>query len=263
MPELPEVEIQKEYLDANALNSRITKTEVRSPEMLAGVSVRQLQRALKGRVFERSRRHGKYLFARVSGGPWLVMHFGMTGSLQFFREKDQEPKFSRILIYFEKGRRLAYISRRKLGRVQLVDSVGEFIEEQQLGPDALDPTYSFKQFNQSYAGSSSMIKSALMNQKALAGVGNEYSDEILYQAGVHPQKKCREMSEEDLKLVYRQMRKVLRTAVERKADPSRYPRSFLLPHRHGDGKCPGGKGDLKSIKVGGRTSFFCPSRQRK
>jgi formamidopyrimidine-DNA glycosylase len=263
MPELPDVEVRKEYLDANALNQIIETTEVRGPELLKETTARQLQQAMNGKVFASSRRHGKYLFVLISGGKWLVMHFGMTGYLDYFRDRREEPRFTQVLISFENGDCLAYVAPRKLGRIQLIDDVQKFIESQRLGPDAMDPAYSFRRFHDSFAKSNSMIKTALMNQKTLAGVGNEYSDEILYQAGIHPEKKSRDLSEGELRRVYKQMRKVLKTAIERKADPAKFPRTYIMPHRHGDGKCPGGQGELKSIKVGGRTAFFCPSRQRK
>lgn len=265
MPELPEVETQKRYLDASALHKVIARTEVRSRDILEDTSPQQLAANLKSRKFDGTRRHGKYLFVQVSGDGgavrWIVFHFGMTGFLHYYKKAEDEPRFARLVISFDKGFRLAYSSQRKLGRIQLIDDVDRFIEEHELGPDALDPDFSRAKFVEALAGSRAKVKSALMNQKAVAGVGNDYSDEILYQAGILPTVKTADLKSADLERLYDEMRRVLEIAVERGADPSRFPRSFLIPHRHGDGKCPGGRCDLKSIKISGRTSYYCPERQ--
>lgn len=262
MPELPDVEIQKEYLDATALHKRIAKTQILSRDLLKETTPRKLRTALKGHEFKSSRRHGKYLFARVSSeGKWVVFHFGMTGFLKYFRQEDEKPEYTRILFSFTNEYHLAYVAQRKLGLIQLINDMEGFIEKHKLGPDALDPGFTFKQFRESLGDGRAMVKSALMNQKALAGVGNIYSDEILYQAGIDPRRRTGDLSGEEQKRLYRQMHRVLKTAIDKRADPSGFPRSFIIPHRRGDNKCPGG-GELKSLKVSGRTSFYCPGRQK-
>src|SRR5437870_6913132 len=95
MPELPDVETFKRYLDATSLHQRITGVDVRGAYVLKGVSARELARRLKGHRFESSRRHGKHLFVRADGNLWLRLHFGMTGSLQYFERKRQAPKHTR------------------------------------------------------------------------------------------------------------------------------------------------------------------------
>ena len=92
MPELPDVETFKRYLDATSLYQRITGVDVQSAYVLKGVSARELVRGLKGRRFESSCRHGKHLFVRTDGDLWLRLHFGMTGSLQYFKHEEDAPK---------------------------------------------------------------------------------------------------------------------------------------------------------------------------
>src|SRR6266481_2913095 len=117
MPELPDVETFKRYLDATSLHERITGVDVRSAYVLKGVSARELQRRLKGRCFESSRRHGKHLFVRADGDLWLRLHFGMTGSLKYFKHKKQAPRHTRLLFAFANAHCLAFKDQRKFGEI--------------------------------------------------------------------------------------------------------------------------------------------------
>src|SRR6266508_5127503 len=112
MPELPDVESFKRYLDATSLHQRITGVDVRSAYVLKGVSARELVRRLKGRRFESSRRHGKHLFVRADGDLWLRLHFGMTGSLQYLKPREQAPKHTRVVFVFGNAHCLAFEDQR-------------------------------------------------------------------------------------------------------------------------------------------------------
>src|SRR6266480_6721698 len=115
MPELPDVEIFKRYLNATSLHQRIANVDVRSAYVLKGVSVRELERRLKRRRFESTRRHGKHLFVRADGDFWLRLHFGMTGSLRYFKHEEQAPTHVRVLFVFSNNYRLAFDDQRKFG----------------------------------------------------------------------------------------------------------------------------------------------------
>src|SRR6266702_3349296 len=138
MPELPDVETFKRYLDATSLYQRIADVEMRSAYVLKGISGKELARRLKGRRFESTRRHGKHLFARTDGGTWLRLHFGMTGSLRYFKGEEKVPPHTRVLFVFAKDYRLAFDDQRKFGQVGLLEDVDEFLRKRALGPDALD-----------------------------------------------------------------------------------------------------------------------------
>ena len=105
------------------------------------------------------------------------------------------------------------------------------------------------------------IKASLMNQRLIAGLGNLYSDEILFQSAVHPQCRSEQLGAEPARRIYRNMRKVLRMATQRNADPMSLPRSYLLPHRRPGGLCPRCKGLLTRQTVAGRTTYWCPACQ--
>jgi formamidopyrimidine-DNA glycosylase len=108
-----------------------------------------------------------------------------------------------------------------------------------------------------------MIKSALMDQSLMAGIGNVYSDEILFQVGLHPRAPVKELGEGEREELYRTVTEVLETAIDRQAKPEEFPAGYLTPHRHDGGKCPQCGGEVQRVKVAGRGAYYCPCRQGK
>jgi formamidopyrimidine-DNA glycosylase len=260
MPELPDVEIFKRYLDATSLHQRIIGVDVRSAYVLKAVSGRELARRLKGRCFESSRRHGKHLFVRADGDLWLRLHFGMTGSLRYFKHEEQAPRHTRVLFVFANAHSLAFEDQRKFGEIGLIEDVNEFLEKRALGPDALDITLS--QFTEILGKHRGSVKSILLNQKLIAGIGNIYADEILFRARIHPATQVSTLKEKAVTKLFRATRNILKKAIEAKADANLMPKSWLLPHRGKGGKCPRCGRELKSATIGGRTAWFCAHCQK-
>jgi formamidopyrimidine-DNA glycosylase len=261
MPELPDVEVFKRYLDATALHKTITAAEVKSARILRGVSIGMLQKTLRHRQFQSTHRHGKHLLVALEQGPWLTLHFGMTGYLKYFKQMDKDPEHDRLLVSFDNGFHLAYVCQRKLGAVGLTDAVDSFIAEKQLGPDVL--SLDLEGFRQALQGKRGTIKSFLMNQQHLAGIGNVYSDEILFQSKLHPKSRVNHLKAETVPRLYQAVQDVLQEAIEAQADPERLPASFLIPHRRGEGTCPRCRGGLQKINVAGRSGYYCPACQTK
>lgn len=263
MPELPDVQVYKEYLDATSLHQRIAGVDVRRDEVLGEVSARSLQQRLTGRALELTRRHGKHLLVRVSDQGWLAFHFGMTAYPDYSSAKDP-PEHTRVLFRFDNGFHLAYVSQRMIGKVDWTDDPGEFITQQRLGVDALDDALDAKRFRELIGRKRGSIKSALMNQETIAGLGNIYTDEILFQAGVHPRSAASDIDPPTLTEIHRQMQRVLRSAIKARAQPERMPKGFLTPHRGADdAACPRCGKPLEKLKVSGRTAYFCPKCQTK
>jgi formamidopyrimidine-DNA glycosylase len=261
MPELPEVETFKRYLDSTSLRQRITNVDVRDGYVLKWVSARQLARRLKGRRFENSRRHGKHLFVHVDNELWLRLHFGMTGWLQYLKREEETPTTARVLFSFANNRRLAFDDQRKFGEIEVVKDVDEFLQTRGLGPDALKISLShFKAIVGKHRGA---VKAILLNQKLIAGIGNLYADEILFRACMHPATAAASLSDKDLRRLFRATRHVLERAIALKTDFNRLPKTWLLPHRGKRGKCPRCGRALKSATIGGRTSWFCAYCQKR
>jgi formamidopyrimidine-DNA glycosylase len=262
MPELPDVEIFKRYLDSTALHQRIAGVTVRNQRILRGLSSPRLARALRGRQFQSSRRHGKLLFIQLgSETGWLVFHFGMTGFLKYFKDAKEEPPHTRMRVDFANGTHLAFDCQRLFGKVMLTDDVESFIETSHVGPDALG--LDWRQFRDRLAGTNRSIKSVLMDQSKIAGIGNVYSDEILFQSRIHPQAKMKELSEKALRKLHQITRKVLRAAIAAHAEPHRLPQSWLLPFRKDNDPCPGCSGKIHRIVLDGRSAYVCQQCQRK
>jgi formamidopyrimidine-DNA glycosylase len=260
MPELPDVELFRQYIDSTSLHRGIAGVEVRSTKVLEGVSRGELARKLTGKRFERTYRRGKYLFVETDRPPHLMLHFGMSGALLLMEKEHRDGKYDRVVFSFDDGAALAYENRRQLGKVGLIDSVEKAIEEYRLGPDACEVSY--EQFAETVSSGTGMIKPLLMDQTKIAGIGNIYSDEILFQAGVHPKTHCKQLDKKDVKTLYRSMQRVLSVAIKRHADPGKLPRSYLLPHRGPDQSCPRCGGAVKKISAGGRSGYYCPRCQK-
>jgi formamidopyrimidine-DNA glycosylase len=261
MPELPEVETFKEYLNSTSLHQRITNVEVRDAYVLQNISGCQLARRVKGRRFENSRRHGKHLFVRAGNALWLRLHFGMTGSLEYLKYGEEPPKTARVIFRFSDNRLLAFDDQRKFGQIELINDVDEFLQTRGLGPDALEITLSqFKAIVEKHCGA---VKAILLNQKLIAGIGNLYADEILFRAHMHPASDAARLSDTNLRRLFRAARHVLEKAIALKTDFTRLPKSWLLTHREKRGRCPRCGRALKSATIGGRTSWFCAHCQKR
>ena len=255
MPELPDVETFKRYLDATSLHQRITDVNVLSPDLLKDVSASELTHQLKGRRFESSKRHGKHLFAHIDEKLWLRLHFGMTGSLRYFKNEEKAPRHTRVVFAFEKDYQLAFDDQRKFGEIGLVKNVDEFLEGRRLGPDALD--VDLKEFKDILRKHHASVKSILMNQKLIAGIGNIYADEILFHARIHPATQVSGLNDRVVATLFRSVQYILNKAIDAKADAERMPKSWLLAHRGRGEKCPRCGCELKSATIGGRTAWFC------
>lgn len=259
MPELPDVAAYRKYFEKHALGPRIASARVRDARIVRGLSVRELEEQLTGKTFTATRQHGKYLFVQTDGGKWLIEHFGMTGYLWYSENPGEAPKYDRFQILFENGGSLSYVNARMLGWIGLTEDPDDLIQRRGLGPSALDIEYGA--FKSIFSGKKGEIKPALMNQKLVAGVGNVYSDEILFHARIHPRMKIDALTEKQLKAVFDSMREVLRTAVERNGAIQSLPQDYILRDRRKGAGCPVCGNSLQSVKVAGRSSYFCPHCQ--
>jgi formamidopyrimidine-DNA glycosylase len=259
MPELPDLEVARRYVNATSLHQTIRSVEVRNEKILGEASAHELGGALEGQSFDSTRRHGKNLFVRLDDGTWLYVHFGMTGRLKYFEDLAKDPSHDRFLISFENGFHLALDDARMFGKVDLVEDPEAFIRNKKLGPDplALDAAT----FRERFEGRRGGVKAALMNQQVVAGIGNIYSDEILFQLRVHPRTDVRRLAGATLEEMHRQTLRVLERAIERGADPDELPEPFLLSHRSEGEECPRGNGEIQKITAAGRTAYYCPACQ--
>jgi formamidopyrimidine-DNA glycosylase len=258
MPELPEVEAARRYLESTILLQPIRAAEVLDNRILSGVSPDALEISLAGKQFLSVQRHGKRLFLRLQDDLWLTLHLGLTGRLVYLQAQVAKPRHTRFLVSFQNGRSLAFDDPRIFGEVGLTESPSIFLAERKIGPDALQ--LNRDGFMEIMRGRRGLIKPALLNQRLVAGLGNLYADEALFQAGICP--KSRSLDEMQLEALFSSIQEVLKTALYTGADLASLPYSYLLQHRHAGGTCPRDGALLRHEKIGGRTSYYCPEHQK-
>jgi len=259
MPELPEVETFKRYLDKTSLKQLITGIKVIDNRIL-DTKETYLSRSLKGKQFESSTRHGKYLLVYLKPR-YLIMHFGMSGDLEYFDSNNDPPKFSKVIFQFSNGFSLSYISIRMFGKISVANSIEEFIEDKKLGPDAYKMT--LEEFQEAVQRRSAIAKNVLLNQSFIAGIGNIYSDEILFRTKIHPKTNINSLSESKINELFANIKEVLDFGIKKEGDLSTYPNEFLIPHRRKEEKCPICNSDITRFEISGRHGFYCPSCQSK
>lgn len=260
MPELPDVALFQRYLDRTSLHRPVAKTSVSDERILEEVTPQKLSRRLKGCDLHDTHRHGKHLFVQAGDHGWLVLHFGMTGDLDHGR--GEPPDYTRLLLDFEDGTHLSYTSRRMLGHVSWTGNVDSYVDAHELGPDALSGTWSRERFARLLASHRSGIKPLLMNQSLIAGLGNVWTDEVLFHAGLHPKARSDRLGHDEVSSLYKAMRSVLKKAVRLESIPESIPDQWLLAHRDEAKKCPKCGGELQRLDVSGRTAVVCPRCQR-
>jgi formamidopyrimidine-DNA glycosylase len=268
MPELPEVESYARYFSRHACNQRIARVDVLDERILTDVRKETFARKLVGRSFQEVRRHGKHLFAEAKGKTkadpelWLHLHFGMSGDLTYVAKREAPPRFARIVFVFTNGFRLAFEDMRLFGLAELIASPDDFIAAARLGPDPIAASFTYKRFAALLEGRRGAMKSLLMTQEVIAGMGNLYVDETLYQTGIHPQRGVDRLTEEERKAVYSSMRRILRDAIARHGRGAELPGNSLIHHREAGARCPRCGGTIRRSVVFGRTTYFCTKHQR-
>lgn len=258
MPELPEITLFGKYLNETSVGKTIRKIEFPDASLLQAPA-ENFKKALIGEKFKTAERLGKYLVISTTGNSSLVLHFGMTGNLEYYSNLDP-PKYSKMILFFEDDYQLAFTCRRKLGKIYLAEDLNSFQKENDLGPDALN--LSEGEFLELLKGKTGAIKSLLMDQHVISGIGNVYSDEMLYQCGIHPKVKTNSISASEKKQLYKKMRNVLETAIAKEGVRKDLPETWLIHDREDGAECPKCDGKVKKITVGGRSTYFCPSCQK-
>ncbi len=150
-----------------------------------------------------------------------------------------------------------------LGKLISLTTYPGILEKKGLGIDPLEVKLNVKDFYKLLNNRSGSIKSFLMNQNIIAGIGNIYSDEILFQTGINPATNVNKLKENDLKNIYQKMNSVLKKAVSVNADHEKLPRNYLVDNRKTGADCPKCRGKIKKQTIGGRSSYFCDKHQKK
>ena len=186
----------------------------------------------------------------------------MSGDLFYYRDDADQPRFARVVFEFENGARLAYDDMRLFGVVDVTRDPDEFIAEHRLGIDPLGSDFRLPVFRRIVHGRRGAVKSLLMTQEIIAGMGNLYVDETLYRASIHPRHSVDALGDAEVKAIFTGIRGVLNEAIAFKSLDGDYPGRWLVQHREEGDRCPRCGGTIQRTVVFGRTTYFCGKHQK-
>ncbi len=289
MPELPEVETVARQLEPEIEGRRIELLEVLDGRWSRPVSPERLGAEVTGATIGGLGRRGKYLLLALSGGRTLVMHLRMTGNLVLVEGEDiLDPSEGRLLYQGERttearhlrarfvlddGRELWFTDPRRFGEAFLIDD--DRLEERfaKLGAEPFSPQFTAEELGRVAADRTVPLKSFLLDQSKVAGVGNIYADEALYRARLHPLSPAGSMKPEHLEALHEAVVDALQAGIDAggssiddyrdgRGEKGTMQEKFLVHTREGQ-PCPSCGGEIVRIVVGGRSTYFCPSCQVK
>jgi formamidopyrimidine-DNA glycosylase len=259
MPELPLVEKSRKEAVRRLKGRRIVAVRaVRDPIMMPGLSPAQFVNALRGARITGAGRRGKYLWLESDHRPWLVMHFGMTGELQYRKTGQPAPKHWRVDLDMDNGTSVALADPRRFGRALLVGDPLREPPVSELGVDPyLDPMPA-SDFVHALRMRRAPVKAVLLDQSFVAGVGNWIADEIFYQAAIAPHRRAHTLTEIEGRCIHAALLEVVRVAVKANNDERRFPATWLFHHRWGKVKgARTARGEpIRFSVVGGRTTAW-------
>lgn len=272
MPELPEVETIVRGLRRTVLNKKISSVKM-LPSRVLQSGPDFIRRNLTGEKITGVKRRGKNIILELSSNKSILVHLGMTGNLFYLGKSIPWRKHDQVDIGFSDGAHLRYADIRKFGKFKLVRSSQMQKEERlrSLGPEPLE--ISEKDFVDLLHNKKGKIKSTLLNQKVIAGIGNIYADEALWDAKIHPQEKASNLSRAKLAKLHHAVLKILRKAI--KAGGSSIDNYLDVEGKKGffqfyhkvyarEGKhCPRCGTKIKRIIINQRSAHFCPNCQKK
>jgi formamidopyrimidine-DNA glycosylase len=276
MPELPEVETIRRDLEKEALNKRIKTVEVTGLRSIRRhANKKQFIARVEGQKIEGVSRRGKNLLIDL-GEDLLVVHLGMSGQLLKSAPKDPTAKHTHVVLTFTQGGQLRYVDARTFGELFVVtkDRLQEECPELlELGFDPIEDVMSWQDFGTMLVRRQAQLKSVLMDQKFVAGIGNIYSDEILWEAGLRYDRPSHTLSIQEVRRLYRAIGEVLNEAIKQRgsslADETYRDLygaigGYQLQHNvyARDGQpCKRCRHAIGKAKYQGRSTYYCPSCQ--
>ena len=273
MPELPEVETIRRQLEPQITGARIADAEVHDDRWTRPESPREVERLLSGRTIEAVERRGKYLLLRLEGERTLAMHLRMTGNLLLI-DGGEEPPYLRAELGLGDGRQLVFTDARRFGHaVVLEDAELDEYFAARLGVEPLSDSLTAEELCRRAAGRRAPLKSFLLNQLGVAGIGNIYADEALHRAELHPLSPAGSMKPEDCERLRVGIVEALEAGLrsggasiddyrDSRGEQGAMQDDFLVHTREGE-PCPRCGADIQRIVVAGRSTYFCPSCQRR
>lgn len=274
MPELPEVETIRKTLKRFVVNQSIEYVHVHWPNIVKVPNdTERFKHLLVGQTIHDIGRKGKFLLFELDDYT-LVSHLRMEGKYSVHPQQDPIKKHTHIIFSFTNGEELRYNDVRKFGTMHLFKKGEEQIQKplNQLGPDPFEETFTYTYFSEKLQRTSRAIKTALLDQSIVSGLGNIYVDETLFKANIHPLKRANELTPQEVKLIQEQATKTLRSAVEKggttirsyvngQGDMGMFQQDLFVYGKENE-PCQTCSRPIVKIKVGGRGTHLCTICQR-
>ena len=274
MPELPEVEtIACDLRSANLIGEKITNCYVSFPKAITG-SLKEFIAAIHGQTLKSIERRGKYLVFELSNGKFIAIHLRMTGKFTIKPRGIAFTKHEHVALEFNHQRLLIYHDTRKFGRWTLFDQKELFFKK--LGPEPLSPSFTLQDFTQRIKKTKRQLKPLLLDQTFIAGLGNIYVDEALWESQLHPENLSSSLTLKTITKLYQAIKKVLLRGLETQgttlgSGKTNYYRLDGSKGKHQDSlnvfrktnhPCPRCQTPIIRIKVAQRSTHLCPSCQK-
>ena len=278
--ELPEVEVMRRDLEKDVVGRKIAAAEVRPSKNAMRVIRRHGRRKefadkLLGRKILKSDRRGKYVLLSLDNGDVLVVHFAMSGQFVRGNKRVPLPPHTHVVITFQQGGDLRFVDPRTFGEMFVTagDELGKVKELQHIAIDPLDHVFTWQSFGGQMAQRESKLKQLLMDQKFISGLGNIYSDEVLFAAGLRHDRLSDTLSSQEVRRLYRSLQEVLQEAIRYRGTtledeayldlfgkPGEFQNELKVYGRQGL-PCRRCRTPIQSVKISGRSAYFCPQCQ--
>ncbi len=278
--ELPEVEVMRRDLEKDVVGRKVARAEVRPSRNAMRVIRRHDKRRaftdrLVGRRFTKAERRGKYVLLHMDNGDVLVAHFGMSGRFLRGNKRQALPPHTHVVIDFQQGGDLRYVDPRTFGElfVATPDELGKVKELQHIAIDPLDHVFTWQAFAAALAERAAKMKALLMDQKFISGLGNIYSDEVLFAAGLRHDRMSDTLSSQEVRRLYRALQEVLQDAIRFRGTtledeayvdlfgkPGEFQNELKVYGRAGL-PCRRCRSPIEAVKIGGRSAYYCPQCQ--
>ncbi len=268
MPELPEVETIRRQLEPLYQGDVITKVNARTPYLLKNCSPQTFSSAISGKKIDRFSRKGKFLVFECQG-VFPVFHLGMSGIFLKDKAESKYPQHIHVELYFDSGKQLFFQDMRKFGKVWLYNNYPEFPT---LGLDPTITEMTIEWLQAMLTNRKMNMKAFLMDQSIIAGIGNIYASEILFQSAISPLRKANKLSTHETKSLHGAIHNVLTSAIEKFGTTysayrtinglSGENQNFLAVYQRDGESCVTCDGLIKKIVLGSRSTFFCENCQK-
>ena len=267
MPELPEVERARRFIEKNGASKKILEVKTYAdPIVFKGVTHTHFAKTLRNRKIEKVHRHGKQLWIELDQAPHPLFHLAMTGKFESYSDIQERPKYLKAEFLFSDGTRLGFTNARRFGRIQLKDDPRTEPPISKLGPDPVLNFPKIENFRTDLAKRKGNIKGLLLNQSFIAGIGNWIADEILYQSKISPNRTIDQLNSKETGTLHRKIKEIIHFAVSKNANAHQFPNTWMFHQRWRDGRGRSEKREfpheIRFDKIAGRSTAWVPKIQK-